>query len=405
MIFPYRFRVIPERLPILTFALILANVLAFLGTADGWAVSDAAVARYALTHSNASLFRMLSSSFLHADILHLAGNMWMLFLVGRATEGRLGYLRYFAVYVLGDLCGSLSHLSVTAGQPDVPTLGASGAVMAVLGAALWLFPFSRVSVFYWISVWFAGTWEWRVWGVGLYYLGFDLLAGLASLGESGGVANFAHLGGAAGGALVAVLLRGRRDTADAGEAQSLLEESGGDFRVLSRGQIRELVQSNPGDYRMSLAALAQDLREGRPPDAGQVQALAGQFRDLASQEHPSAYAAVVEQLAAQPGSALPAWVVVETGWRLAQAHEYRRAAQLLERALGNMSLSDEEADEAWFRLASVREMNPATRSDALRLFTEHSRRWPFSPYGSQVQSALARLGGQGPRGPFSGGNR
>jgi membrane associated rhomboid family serine protease len=390
MIFPYRFRVIPERLPVLTFALIVANVAAFLGTAHGLTVTEASVERFALTHSNASLSRMLSSSFLHGDVLHLAGNMWMLFLVGRAAEARLGYPRFLAVYFLGDLAGSLLHLAVTAGQPDVPTLGASGAVMAVLGASLWLFPFSRVSVFYWLSVWFVGTWEWRVWGVGLYYLGFDLLSGLTSLGEPGGVANFAHLGGAAGGALVAALLRGRRDTAVAGEAQSVLEETGGDFRVLTRAQIRGLAEGSD-DYRVSLAALAQDVREGRPPDASQLRAFVERFRPMAEQEHPGAYAALVEQLAAQPGGPLPAWVLIETGSRLARAHEYQRAARLFERALGHGAASDAEADEAWYRLAATREMAAATRPEALRLYEEHARRWPFSPFGAQVQAALHRL--------------
>lgn len=391
MIFPFRFKVPIDRVPVLTYLLIALNVAAFLGTANGLVVTDRAVEAFALTRENASLFRMLSSSFLHGDILHLLGNMWFLFLAGRATESRLGMLKFLAVYFLGDLAGSSLHLLATSGQPDVPTLGASGAVMSVFGAAIYLFPFSRVTVFYWIGWWFHGFWEWRVWGVGLYYLGFDFVFGLASLGagESGGVANFAHLGGALGGALVALALKGRRDSADAGEAHSTLTELDGDYRGLSRAQLAAVAQGSGGDWRPNFALVQADVLQGRPPDAQTVSRLERDFPTIVREADPRMYAPIVLMLVERGGLAPSA--AVDAGAALMRVHEFLRASELFEAALRTQRLPDADAESATFRLAVARSMNPATKDQAARLFEEVAERWPFGSFSGEALARAAAL--------------
>jgi membrane associated rhomboid family serine protease len=86
---------------------------------------------------------LLSSTFLHGGWLHLIGNMWTLWLFGGAVETRLGRLRFALLYLLCGILASAAHLLANQ-ESRVPVLGASGAIAAVLGAHVTLFPHSRV---------------------------------------------------------------------------------------------------------------------------------------------------------------------------------------------------------------------------------------------------------------------
>jgi membrane associated rhomboid family serine protease len=86
---------------------------------------------------------VLASMFLHASLLHLFGNMWFLWIFGDNVEDRLGKLLYLAFYLLGGLVASVGQvLSVPSSL--TPTIGASGAIAAVMGAYLVLFPRDRI---------------------------------------------------------------------------------------------------------------------------------------------------------------------------------------------------------------------------------------------------------------------
>ena len=79
-------------------------------------------------------WRLLTASFLHASITHLLFNMAALWFVGSAIEPRLGRWRYLTVYLLSALGGSV--LSYVVDSPDIPTVGASGAVFGLFGSVL-----------------------------------------------------------------------------------------------------------------------------------------------------------------------------------------------------------------------------------------------------------------------------
>ncbi len=140
--------------------------------------------------------------FMHANIMHLAGNMIYLWVFGDNIEDALGHLKYVAFYLLGGLAASFTHIaSLFVALPtlgptgsDMPAVGASGAISAVLGAYLLLYPRARIRtiVFYFfitiVSV------------PAIYYLGFwfmyQLMMGIFSLtGPASGVAFWAHIGG------------------------------------------------------------------------------------------------------------------------------------------------------------------------------------------------------------------
>lgn len=153
-----------------------------------------------LSRETATLF---TSQFLHGSWLHLLGNMLYLWIFGNNVEDRFGRLGFLGFYLAG---GALAGLAQVAIDPSstVPTIGASGAIAATLGAYLVSFPRARVT-----SLVFLGFFYQLIDVPAVFVLGFwfvlQLIDGIASLGvaTTGGVAIYAHIGGFVVGALVA----------------------------------------------------------------------------------------------------------------------------------------------------------------------------------------------------------
>ena len=139
---------------------------------------------------------LVTSQFLHGSWLHLLGNMLYLWIFGNNVEDRFGRLGFLAFYLFG---GALAGLSQVAIDPTstVPTIGASGAIAATLGAYFVLFPRARVT-----SLVFLGFFYQLIDVPAIIVLGFwfvlQLIDGLTQLGAiqaGGGVAFYAHIGG------------------------------------------------------------------------------------------------------------------------------------------------------------------------------------------------------------------
>ncbi|HEY7961077.1 MAG TPA: rhomboid family intramembrane serine protease [Solirubrobacteraceae bacterium] len=154
-----------------------------------------------------------TSMFLHGSFLHIFGNMLFLAIFGPSVEDSMGHVRYVGFYLLGGLVALAAQVAV---GPDstAPTLGASGAIAAVLGGYLVLYPRARVLTLIFV-VFFATILEIPAvlllgfWFLEQLYLGSAGLA--APVGEGGGVAYFAHIGGFLfGAAVIMALARHRR---------------------------------------------------------------------------------------------------------------------------------------------------------------------------------------------------
>jgi membrane associated rhomboid family serine protease len=128
-------------------------------------------------------WRLVTAGFLHASLIHIAFNMLMLWWFGSALEGLLGRGRFLAVYGIGLLTGSAGALLLS---PEAATVGASGAVFAVLGAGLVL-ERRGINVFGGAALMIV-----------LLNVAISLFVPNISLGG--------HLGGLAGGALVILAL-------------------------------------------------------------------------------------------------------------------------------------------------------------------------------------------------------
>lgn len=137
---------------------------------------------------------LITSIFLHGSIMHLVGNMVFLWVFADNIEAKIGNFRFFIFYMLGGIIAGLVQIFVSP-YSEIPCVGASGAIAAVLGAYLVMFPGSRIKVLFFFF------WSYHI--PAFLFLGFwiaqQLLSGFGSLsalaGESGGIAFWAHIGG------------------------------------------------------------------------------------------------------------------------------------------------------------------------------------------------------------------
>ena len=208
---PLRDNVPTRRFPVVTVALIVANVLVFVlyqraGQGPGFlsSVNDLAfrpceVDDSCETAGEGPLVTLFTSMFLHGTWLHLLGNMLFLWIFGNNVEDTLGRPRYIAFYVLGGVFAMATQSAVTLGFGDpadgaIPNLGASGAISAVLGAYFVLFPGGRVLTL--ILPVFIFPLPASLF-LGIYFVMQALVGGLSFLSpeQGGGVAYFAHIGG------------------------------------------------------------------------------------------------------------------------------------------------------------------------------------------------------------------
>jgi len=162
----------------------------------------------------------LTSMFLHGGWIHLIGNMLFLWVFGDNVEDRFGHVRFLLFYLAGGFVAAAAHV-LSDPNSIVPTIGASGAVAAVLGAYLFLFPGARVLTlvplgFFLQTVELPARLFLGIWFVLQFLFGASSLASARS-GSAGGVAWWAHVGGFVFGLAVAFMFyRDRRRGAHAG---------------------------------------------------------------------------------------------------------------------------------------------------------------------------------------------
>lgn len=199
--------------PVITWLLIAANVLVFIWQTT---LSSGQVTELFLTagfipckvsanfFTPDSFLTFFTSAFLHADIIHLLSNMLFLFVFGPAVEDYLGKFWYPVFYASAAFGSGLLHMLLTG--TCIPTIGASGAIMGVMGGFLLLYPGTRVSSLILLGRIPLGVKHVR----SLYLLGvffaLDLLNGLVILTNTSvqpGVAVWGHVGGFLVGFLMA----------------------------------------------------------------------------------------------------------------------------------------------------------------------------------------------------------
>jgi membrane associated rhomboid family serine protease len=152
---------------------------------------------------------ILESMFLHGGWLHIGGNMLFLWIFGNNIEDRMGSVGYLLFYLLGGLAAAALQVALATGS-TIPSVGASGAIAAVLGAYLVLYPRARVlTVVFFFLITIIELPAVAVLG---FWFVLQLFSGIGQLGSevNAGVAYAAHVGGFAFGVAVALVLFRRR---------------------------------------------------------------------------------------------------------------------------------------------------------------------------------------------------
>jgi membrane associated rhomboid family serine protease len=180
----------------MTALIIAVNAYVFLLELEG---GDAFVNRWAVIplriEHGRHLITIVTAMFMHAGWMHILGNMVFLWAFGPAIEDAMGRMRYLVFYLLG---GVLAMLAQVAGSPAsrIPCLGASGAIAAVMGAFIVLYPRDRIRTLVWILVIIRVTYIPAVLLIGVWFLIqlFNVVGSVATV-QTGGVAYLAHVGG------------------------------------------------------------------------------------------------------------------------------------------------------------------------------------------------------------------
>jgi membrane associated rhomboid family serine protease len=246
---PFRDDIPAERTPVITYALIVINAVALFGMAQlpdlkleefvfrhgfvpariaqlssGEALEvpveehvevplagrQVVVRQIVLPPDSAEIVSTLfTSMFMHGGLMHLVGNLWFLWLFGDNVEDRLGHATFLLFYLLGGLAAAACHW-LNDPSSQVPVVGASGAIAAVLGAYVVTWPHARIKtlviLFVFVTVIeipaliFLGGW-----------LALQVFSALQpeELGMEQSIAWWAHIGGFVAGAILMLLLRGR----------------------------------------------------------------------------------------------------------------------------------------------------------------------------------------------------
>jgi membrane associated rhomboid family serine protease len=199
---PLRDHLPTRTFPFVNYAIIAANVAVFVLQLQGAVTEDLAfVPARLFADPVAGAQTLFTAMFMHASVAHIAGNMLFLWIFGDNVEDAMGHFRYLLFYLVGGVCAAAAQ---TFASPNVPMLGASGAISAVLAAYVLLYPRSPVTVLnpVFLLWFFFGLFltfpAWLV--IGLFFL-VNLWQALTA-STQGGVAFMAHVGGFVGGALL-----------------------------------------------------------------------------------------------------------------------------------------------------------------------------------------------------------
>jgi membrane associated rhomboid family serine protease len=216
--------------PVVTIALILANVVAWLyvegagfsphllgeavcrfgmipaevtGQTGGYTGAEYSAGMPACMFGGLTVSAIFTSMFMHGGWLHLIGNMWFLWLFGNNIEDVMGHARFLVFYLIVGLTAALAHIASAPGSV-VPTVGASGAISGVMGAYLILYPRVRIQTLF-VFIIFLRVIAVPAWLVLIMWFALQVLTGYATPVDTGGVAVWAHVGGFVAGVLLVKL--------------------------------------------------------------------------------------------------------------------------------------------------------------------------------------------------------
>ena len=377
--------------------LIIVNVVTyFLTSNSGLVIREDVALNFGESMANFHWYQMFTSMFLHGGLLHLLGNMWFLYLFGFAVEGRMRTFKYLLLYVASGLIGGFSHLLIVGSmEPKVPAIGASGAIMGVMGAAIYMFPFSPVDVAW--TFWYRfGSSEWKLWWVGMYYIGINILeATLTSIAKvSGGVANLAHLGGVASGFLIPWMLRIKRDDENTSDAKSTLYMTN-DVTLLSERELKDMYAHHPGRNDIVVAWVTKSCFGNGPTRPEAIQVFRNHFNGIVTQQPIHVLCQTVNVILMTDPLALTPSEIGRVASRAEKEGQYPDALQYYRRIVNDTRSTQSDIEGSAFRAAMLLESAFQDYPQAKEWYEFVKHNYPMSPIMNQVKARLQFLATKG----------
>jgi membrane associated rhomboid family serine protease len=389
MLLPLRSKNPPESVPFGTIGLIALNIIVFCFTVDGvLGIRKEVLDDFALSYNHITPVTLFSHMFLHTNVLHLLGNMWFLYLFGFAVEGRLRTAKFLLVYFLSGLCGATFHIVFFGrGDPNLPMLGASGAIMGVLGAALYLFPYGQVDfLFSWrVAFWRVSTWS--IMWVAAFYVGFDLLFQLLASGTDR-IAHLAHVGGALGGFIVCAILRPKRDSYQASNAKATFHDTK-DLAMLSSPELAAMAVNNPNDTTLILNWMHRNIRDGNIRTEC-YQAFI-RLLPLIMEREPAPPVAFALMAMSSVNSYIRNEHLMYVAHKVEACGEVTLAMRLYDAVVRNPASTTIDMEAALFRSALICETKLRNRQQAVATYRQIIERFPMSPMAEQARMRLREM--------------
>lgn len=193
-----------EKIPYVHYGIMAVNAVVFVFMATQGRYVEAFYLKWGLVPAHFTPIKLLTSMYLHGGLGHVFLNLLFLWVVGDNVEDRIGHVGYLVFYHVAGVAAGLTHAAFTS-SPQIPLVGASGAISGVMGAYAVFFPHAKIKIWYWVFLfWMGVAYVSAKWVVGLWFLQ-QLLLWLAF--REGGVAYGAHVGGLLFGVVTAGLLR------------------------------------------------------------------------------------------------------------------------------------------------------------------------------------------------------
>jgi membrane associated rhomboid family serine protease len=195
--------------PFFTYIFIIINLVVFyleLSRGDAFINRWAFIPSRFMADPGGQFITIYTSMFLHGGWMHLLSNMLYLWIFGDNVEDRFGHVKFIIFYLLSGTAATFTQYLFNTGS-SIPLVGASGAIAGVLAAYVLMFPSRNVAVL-------MGFWVINVraiFVIGLWFVTqlFSSYALIDSVGDMGGVAYLAHVGGFVAGFVLTLFLRKR----------------------------------------------------------------------------------------------------------------------------------------------------------------------------------------------------
>lgn len=345
---------------------------------------------YGLWGSHPDFVTFFTHMFIHGDELHLAGNMLFLWIFGSLIEDTLRPWGLAALYLLGGILAAIAHLGMTLflGQDmDVPMVGASGAVAAVMGLFVLRFYRTRIEIFYWFFI--RGTfWVASVWALA-FWIGMEFLSGLATASErGGGVAHWAHVGGFLAGAAFAPFL----GSVQAARNEYITNDPETNVEYVRRSEqvaaAEKALKAEPGNATLMLR-LAQCYRYAGEYEHATMEYQRCVYRFAGRGQMEQAGHTFVEMMEYNDAAVLPPEILVKIAQHLETTHLSHAIGAYQHLCLRHVTRP--EAEYALLRLGVIYGQTLRRPEEALRCFQEFERRYPRSPWLAQAVQLRQQL--------------